>query len=254
MSTQATRTDEDAEALRRRIAALEEEQADRLAAAHAALAEAQDRLYWLDRWGVDLNRAMARPGAVRARFVLRGVRTVARAAIKLKRGGRELPDRARGAYARTEMEARDGDAAEPGPLAARDAPQHADLVADGFSTAGAPFEPGMRCLDFGCASGGVVGALAAAFDDCEWHGCDPSEEAIEQARRDIDGVEFLYSPKAPPLPYGDGAFDRVYATSTWAHLPAPAATAWLEEMHRITRPGGALLLSTQGWLNVLHRR
>lgn len=113
MSQQVT-TDESAEALRRRIAALEEEQVDHLAAAHAALAAAQDRYYWLDRWGVDLNAAMRRPVAVRARLVLRGFRRVARAAIKLKRGAQELPQQARTAYSRAETEARDGDSAGPG--------------------------------------------------------------------------------------------------------------------------------------------
>ena len=42
---------------------LEREHAEQIARAHDALAAAQDRSYWLDRWGVDLNALMERPGA-----------------------------------------------------------------------------------------------------------------------------------------------------------------------------------------------
>ena len=47
-----------AEALRARIDRLEREHAERIARANAALAAAQDKSYWLDRWHVDLNELM----------------------------------------------------------------------------------------------------------------------------------------------------------------------------------------------------
>ncbi len=51
-----------------------------MATAHAALAEAQDRLYWLDRWGVDLNAVMRRPGPGGLRLAPPGGRGLAAAA------------------------------------------------------------------------------------------------------------------------------------------------------------------------------
>jgi len=51
------------EQLRARVAELERELADRTARANAAVAAAQDRLYWVDRWRVDLDDLMQRrPG------------------------------------------------------------------------------------------------------------------------------------------------------------------------------------------------
>ena len=51
------------EALRARVAELEHELAERTERANAAVAAAEDRLYWLDRWRIDPNRVMAtRPG------------------------------------------------------------------------------------------------------------------------------------------------------------------------------------------------
>jgi len=69
------------------VEAIEREHVEQLARAHAALAEAQDRSYWLERWGVDLNELMRRPGARRARGALRAVREVKRGALAVKRYG-----------------------------------------------------------------------------------------------------------------------------------------------------------------------
>ena len=44
--------------LRRRLAEAERELATRSAEANAAIAAAQDRSYWLDRWHLDLNALM----------------------------------------------------------------------------------------------------------------------------------------------------------------------------------------------------
>jgi len=49
------------EALRARVAELEAELAEQTARTNAALARAQDRLYWLDRLNMDLNVTMRRP-------------------------------------------------------------------------------------------------------------------------------------------------------------------------------------------------
>jgi hypothetical protein len=47
--------------LRRRLAEAERELATRSAQANAAIAAAQDRSYWLDRWHLDLNALMRTP-------------------------------------------------------------------------------------------------------------------------------------------------------------------------------------------------
>jgi hypothetical protein len=73
------------EALRARVADLEREHVERIGAANAALAAAQDKVYWLDRWHIDLNALMAKPGAAEFRGLLRAVRAVVRAARKLFR-------------------------------------------------------------------------------------------------------------------------------------------------------------------------
>jgi hypothetical protein len=74
-----TATDQQAEitALRERVAALECELADRTERAGAAVAAAEDRLYWLDRWRVDLNAVMEHRAAQRAFRASQAARRVA---------------------------------------------------------------------------------------------------------------------------------------------------------------------------------
>jgi ubiquinone/menaquinone biosynthesis C-methylase UbiE len=57
----------------------------------------------------------------------------------------------------------------------------------------------------------------------------------------------------PPLIFGDESFDLVYAISVFSHLTAPLQIGWRNELRRVLRPGGLLLLTTQGssYLRVL---
>jgi len=73
------------ERLRARIAALEDELVEVQARANAVVGEWQERAYWLDRWHLDLNALMRRPGASEFRAVVRAVRSVKRMVIMAKR-------------------------------------------------------------------------------------------------------------------------------------------------------------------------
>jgi tetrahydrodipicolinate N-succinyltransferase len=89
-TTETERVDDDLarenERLRARLGALEAELVEVQARANAAVAQWQDRAYWLDRWHVDLNALMRRRGAAEVRGILRGLRSVARFYKRLRRG------------------------------------------------------------------------------------------------------------------------------------------------------------------------
>lgn len=73
------------ESLRSRVAALESELVEVQARANAAVGEWQERAYWLDRWHVDLNAVMRKPGAAQLRAALRALRWVVRGLTQIKR-------------------------------------------------------------------------------------------------------------------------------------------------------------------------
>ena len=64
--------------LRARVAELERQLAEQAARANAAVAAAEDRAYWLDRWHLDLNALMRKRGAAEFRALLRAARSVTR--------------------------------------------------------------------------------------------------------------------------------------------------------------------------------
>ena len=139
-----------------------------------------------------------------------------------------------------------------GPLAVAGAFFYADLVADGLRAAG--MDPGVAspALDFGSSSGRVVRAIAAAAPWLELHGCDPNAGAIEWAREHLSQIAFTQSPLAPPLPYPHAKFDYAYAISIFSHFGPDAALAWLDELHRVIRPGGTLILTVHGFQSLSH--
>jgi hypothetical protein len=73
------------EFLRRRVTELEAERTELVRRTTEAVASAQRRAYWLDRWHVDLNALMARPGAGRLRGAVRALRAPLRAGRTAKR-------------------------------------------------------------------------------------------------------------------------------------------------------------------------
>lgn len=75
------------ETLRARVAALETQLSEQAARANAAVASAQQRIYWLDRWHIDLDRMLQRPVARHLPALIDGLR---RSRHKMQRVKRRL--------------------------------------------------------------------------------------------------------------------------------------------------------------------
>lgn len=73
------------ERLRSRISALESELAEQSARANAAVARAEHRVYWLDRWHLDLNALLSRPGARHVPALIDGLRRTRHRLQRLRR-------------------------------------------------------------------------------------------------------------------------------------------------------------------------
>jgi SAM-dependent methyltransferase len=99
-------------------------------------------------------------------------------------------------------------------------------------------------LDFGCGCGRVTRywhAHAASVS-----GTDVSADAIAWCRRNLPFATFAQNRLEPPLPFADASFDLVYALSVLTHLTAELQVAWRDELRRVLRQGGRLLVTTHG--------
>ena len=102
-------------------------------------------------------------------------------------------------------------------------------------------------LDYGCGCGRGVRALATLLPESRIHGTDIDGEAIAWLKANYSRFgEFAVAPHRPPTAYADGTFDLIFGISVLTHLPEDLQFLWLEELLRITAPGGYVILTTHG--------
>jgi SAM-dependent methyltransferase len=127
---------------------------------------------------------------------------------------------------------------EAGQLGAR-------TVVDLLARNGIPPERRRRVLDFGCGCGRVLRHLRGE-PSIELFGTDCNLPAIAWCRRHLGFASFEVNQLAPPLAYGPGSFDLVYAFSVFTHLTEGLQQPWMDEMRRVLAPGGHLIVSVHG--------
>ena len=109
---------------------------------------------------------------------------------------------------------------------------------------GVPFESVGTLLDFGCGCGRVLRHLMNA--GVEINGSDLNSNLIRWCDKNIAQAKFSVNGLTPPLPHPGGSLGLVYALSVFTHLPESLQKPWLNELARVLRPGGHLILSTHG--------
>jgi 2-polyprenyl-3-methyl-5-hydroxy-6-metoxy-1,4-benzoquinol methylase len=97
---------------------------------------------------------------------------------------------------------------------------------------------GARLLEIGSGMGHLVGQLEDTF---ETYGMDLNHWAVKQSKAVIDKTQ-LQTASAQELPFREGAFNVVIIKHIVEHLPDPPKA--IQEIGRVTEPGGTLILAT----------
>jgi len=100
-------------------------------------------------------------------------------------------------------------------------------------------------LDFGCGLGRVMRHWHRHRGP-HFHGSDYNPTLIRWCQQNLRFARFAENPLEGPLPYPGGSFDFIYALSVFTHLTEPQQAYWMNELRRVLRRGGHLLISTHG--------
>ena len=116
-----------------------------------------------------------------------------------------------------------------------------------LKSVGKQFDDFNMILDFGVGCGRTLIPLSLSISSKKIFGTDIDNEAISWLNdnyKEFGG--FSCNPHYPPMAYENDFFDLVFSISIFTHLPEDMQFAWLEELSRITKSGGYLLLSFHG--------
>lgn len=101
-------------------------------------------------------------------------------------------------------------------------------------------------VDFGSGWGRYTRFMLKYVHPDNLYGLEVNAGMVEHCRKAFGMANFLKVATMPPSPLRDGLVDVVFGYSVFSHLSPLCADAWIAEFARITRPGGLVLMTTQG--------
>ena len=100
-------------------------------------------------------------------------------------------------------------------------------------------------LDWGCGCGRVLRHWRQ-LPNVQPYGSDYNDGLVAWCRNNLPFARVATNGLAPPLAYPDDSFDFLYAISVFTHLDEPLQTPWMDELRRVVKPGGHILITVNG--------
>lgn len=123
--------------------------------------------------------------------------------------------------------------------------QAASSIRDALSRNGYDINQTGAILDFGCGVGRTLrhwGDLA----DVNVCGTDYNPDLVWWSRTKLTFADVRLNGLTGRVDWSDQTFGLIYALSVFTHLTEDVGFAWIDELSRVLRPGGLLLITTHG--------
>ena len=101
-------------------------------------------------------------------------------------------------------------------------------------------------LDWGCGPGRTLIHLPQINPEMKVFGSDYNKDYAHWCSENIQNVTVKKNELAPPLPFESEQFHAIFGISIFTHLSLEMHKAWLQELHRVLKKGGLLMLTTHG--------
>ena len=100
-----------------------------------------------------------------------------------------------------------------------------------------------RICDWGSGCARVVQGVHRLAPGSSITGLDIDQDNIEWSQRSVPFATFHQVPLSPPTNIPEQTFDLLYGFSVFTHLTKDAFEAWRDEIHRMMKPGGVVLVT-----------
>jgi len=97
-------------------------------------------------------------------------------------------------------------------------------------------------MDFGSGIGNSLPGFRKNFAGSRIVCADVSKKSIDQAQRQYPGDEEYCHINGQTIPLPDNKFDLSFTACVFHHIPQDEHVHWFEEIRRVTRPGGKLVI------------
>jgi SAM-dependent methyltransferase len=118
--------------------------------------------------------------------------------------------------------------------------------ASAFEKFGMPLNEQRKLLDFGSGWGRISRFFLHDMKKANLYGVDVTRDFVEICRDTFDSENFVNCQAYPPTEFSDETFDYVVGYSVFSHLSEGACRKWMEEFHRLLKPGGLVAVTTRG--------
>jgi SAM-dependent methyltransferase len=111
---------------------------------------------------------------------------------------------------------------------------------------GRPLSSFDAILDFGCGPGRGLRYLLRYAQTVVYSGTDVDATAMRWCQTHFPFGEFAVNNEVPPTDFRSEIFGLIYAISVFSHLSEENHLAWLEELQRVAKKDGFIVLTIHG--------